>query len=736
MARAVLDRDVTRNPAPPAVKKRPIPLAEGRRFLSGYQLLPLIPVLGAVIFNLWLLRAELAGVQNLSDSAFHLAAVRWAARRIQQGHLPFDGWFPNLALGYPLFHSYQTLPHLVMAVIGAVFSVDGAFYWSLYLLLACWPVAIYVSVRLFGLGRWAAAVAAMVSGLVVSVPAYGFEHGSYTWRGYGLWSQLFAMWLFPVAMALAWRSIHHRRSPTLAAIALGLTIVCHLQTGYLAILGIAVFVLVDWRALLTRITRAGLIVLGGLLAASYLLVPMMLDSGYTLQSQFTRGSVYADSYGAGKVMSWLVRGQLFDGYRTPAVTPLVLLGLVVCVTRIRRDALARALLAFALLCLALFFGRPTWGPLLRLLPGSSDLLFHRFLGGLHLAGIWLAGIGAAWFARAAAAGLRRIAVPAPVGVGAAVAICFGALVLHPALAERVAFDGRGTEWIRAQGIADGKDGANFDRLISRLPSLPPGRVYAGLPDNWGGKYRIGQVPVYVMLLNRDLDSIGFALRESTLNADVEALFDDTNPFQYQMLGIRYLVLPSDHPAPVPANFIERQGRHTLWSVNAATGYLQVVDTAGTIRADRTNMAKQTTDFRSRRTPGGPYPAVEFPGRPAARPTSDPANPLAGPAGQVESDRPSPADGVFVGEVTANREAVVVLKSTFSPRWQATVDGKSAPTQMVAPALVGVRVPAGHHTVVFRYRNFSGSILLIAAAVLGLIAIEVVWRRRWWRASHR
>jgi hypothetical protein len=688
-------------------------------------------VLGAVVFNLWALRAELTAVQNLNDSSFHLAAVRWAAQRILNGHSPLDGWFPNLALGYPLFHSYQTFPHVLAGVIGAVVGVDASFYWSLYLLLACWPLAVYASVRLFGLSRWTAAGAGMVSGLVVSVTGYGYEHGSYTWRGNGVWSQLFGMWLFPLAMALAWRAIHQGRSPVPAGIVLGLTVVCHLQTGYLAILEMAAFVVVDWRGFGPRAARAGLVVLGGLLTASYLLVPIALDGGYSLHSQFTKGSVFADSYGARKILGWLVTGRLFDDGRWPVITALILVGAVVCVARARRDPLARALLAFEAITLGLFFGRPTWGAALGLLPGSSELLFHRFISGVQLGGIWLAGVGGAWLAQAAVAGVRRVRPAIPVALGGAAAVCLALTLLQPAWTERAAFDRQGTEWIRGQHNAELTDGADLDRLLSRLGDLPPGRVYAGMLANWGGQYRIGQVPVCTVLLNKDIDGIGFALRESTLNADVEAFFDETNPFQYQMLGIRYLVLPSGHTPPVAATLIDRQGRHTLWSVNGAGGYLQVADTAGTISEDRTNVALQTTGFRAQRTLGAPYPTVDFPGRPAATPTSAPPR---GPAGQVESDLPTPDDGVFVGVVTANREAVVVLKSTFSPRWEATVDGKPFPTEMIAPALVGVRVPAGRHTVAFRYRNFGGSLPLVVGAGFGLLAIGLAWRRwRWWHS---
>ena len=72
-------------------------------------------VAGPVLWNLWVLRAERLEVSNLNDTSLHVSMVTWAEQRIRSGHLPFDGWFPRLALGTPFFHHYQSLPHLITA---------------------------------------------------------------------------------------------------------------------------------------------------------------------------------------------------------------------------------------------------------------------------------------------------------------------------------------------------------------------------------------------------------------------------------------------------------------------------------------------------------------------------------------------------------------------------------------------------------------------------------------------
>src|SRR6185436_19650639 len=140
--------------------------------------LPWILVGAAVGFSLWTLRAELFDVWFLNDAGIHRSMVGWAAQRIRDGHLPFDGWYPALSLGASRFHHYQSLPHIVTGALTVPFGA-GVFRWSLYLLVAGWPVAVYAGARLFGLDRWAAAVAAALASLVSSAAGLGFEWGSY-----------------------------------------------------------------------------------------------------------------------------------------------------------------------------------------------------------------------------------------------------------------------------------------------------------------------------------------------------------------------------------------------------------------------------------------------------------------------------------------------------------------------------------------------------------------------------
>ena len=119
-------------------------------------------VVGIVIlFNLVVLRAEARPVQNLNDASVHRSMIAWASDRIEEGHLPLDGWYPDLALGSSRFHHYQSLPHVLTGVLALATGSERALSWTMYLGMALWPIAVYAGGRLLGWDRWVCAIAAV-----------------------------------------------------------------------------------------------------------------------------------------------------------------------------------------------------------------------------------------------------------------------------------------------------------------------------------------------------------------------------------------------------------------------------------------------------------------------------------------------------------------------------------------------------------------------------------------------
>ncbi len=705
------------------------PVDEPRRHVSFIRWAPAGLVAVAVLFGLVVLRAETTQVPNLNDGSLHMSLLRVALHDIGQGKLPLGGWFPYLSLGSAQFLHYQSFPHVIGALASTAVGTANVYYWSLYLLLALWPVSVYVGARLFGLDRWIAAAAALVSPLLVSVAAYGYQDSSYTWSGFGVWTQLWGMWLLPLAWGLSWRAVNHGRNYALAALAIALTIACHFLTGYLALLVLVPWVLVDPSQLRRRFIRAVVVGGGALLIASWVLVPLVSEVAWSGNLEYYRGTFYFDSYGAPQVLGWLFTGQLYDSGRFPIVSLLVGVGLVVCIARVRRDTRARALIAAWTLSLVLYFGRPTLGPLLNILPGSSDLPLHRYINGVHLAGLMLAGVGAIGLARLLLAALRR-ALPSLHATAAAAGIAVaGAALLYPASSQVASYNALGADLMSVQQQADATDRADITVLVDQVKSAGDGRVYAGTKANWGRQYTIGSRPVYLELENDDVDAVGQWLNTESLSSDVEAHFDERNLDDYNLFNIRYLILPQGHPPPVAAILLARSGRHMLWKVTTS-GYLEVVDTvAPPIVADRNNIGPQAAAFmesvllRQLR-----FPTVAFNGGAAAAATLDNAGTPLSSAGTIGTQSAALTDGVFSGEVTAYRRAAVLLKTTYEPGWQVSIDGVSAQPIMVAPSFVGVTVPPGRHAVSFRFATYPYYPPLLALGLVTFIALVFIPRR--------
>ncbi|MGH9020473.1 MAG: hypothetical protein ACRDV0_05580, partial [Acidimicrobiales bacterium] len=367
---------------------------------------PLLLVLLAVAFNLWAFRAEARTVEYGNDMVLHTQMVTLAHHLISLGRIPLGQWYPFMAQGSSLFVQYQSFSAILTGAVSSVIGVRLAMSLSLYLLFSLWPISVYFSGRLLGFGRWVAGVAAVMAPLLWSINIRGFEIRAYAWNGAGLWSQLWAMWTLPLAWGFCWRYVSQRRYLAGAVITLALTIAFHFITAYLAVLALVILVVVSPRQLAARLRRAAVVGVGAVLASIWILVPFFADVRWTSVDGAELGTTVVNSYGAPTVLKWLVTGNLYDHGRVPIITFFVAVGLVVCLRRWRVDERARVVVGLWVLSLLLFFGRPTLGPLLNVLPDSGRLLLQRYVSGVQLAGLFMAGVGAVTVARWIAASIE------------------------------------------------------------------------------------------------------------------------------------------------------------------------------------------------------------------------------------------------------------------------------------------------------------------------------------------
>jgi hypothetical protein len=705
-------------------------------------------LLFAVATNLYHLYPEVAiRVPLLNDGVLHRLAFERAVSALAAGQDPTDPWLAPVVLGYPLFHHYQHLPHVLPAILSfalhSLFDLPELFTWIRYLLLSLFPLSIYWSMRRFGFGRLTAALAGLVAPLLATDGLYGLDFASYVWRGYGMVTQLWGMLLLPPALAQGYTALRTGRGYFWAVLLLAATLLSHLVFGYMAFLSLGLLALLPLLGPRAQgngpgrvwpwIGRLALLLALVVLVTAYFLVPFLLDSTYMNRSVWEDQGKY-DAYGWQWTLGALVRGELFDFGRFPSLTLLAGAGLIVCLFRWRQDRY-RIPVVLALAWLLLYFGRPTWGVLLDLLPLSSDLHFHRLIAGVHLGGIMLMGIGLAlpWRWALSREDPWRLLATALLTVA----------LLYPVYRERGTYLGDNERMMVSSRDAFAAEEADLAALVETLQAAPPGRVYAGLGGNWGMDYKVGDIPVMALLQSAGFDMLGYLYHALSLNADIQVWFDESRPEQYNLFNVRYVVAPADRTFPEFVQPLADFGRHRLYQVavppQAACGYLKLVGSDVALYGGKQEFYPAASHWLGSDLPRvGQHPAVFLKGTPQGYEqvyplsqaqqviplTAFPSEPSRGRV--VSQDVGSNA---YAAEVEVERESFLMLKLTYHPNWRATVDSTETETVMLMPSYVGVKVAPGVHRVRFEYRPqpWRGFLGLLGLLLLALLAL-VEWRR--------
>jgi hypothetical protein len=314
----------------------------------------------------------------------------------------------------------------------------------------------------------------------------------------------------------------------------------------------------------------------------------------------------------------------------------------------------------------------------------------------------------------------------------------GAGYLFPAWHYLASLDAANAYFVQAQQYAQASQPQA--RAMAAMPAViarhGPGRAYAGSPSDWAQYPAVGFVPMYDYLESLDIDEVGHTLRTASLMSQPENDFNPANPGDYALFGVRYVILPARHAAPQPtpqpppgAVLILSNQLLRVYELPASS-YIRVADTTGALTASRADIGSQSAGYLNSALPGrDKYLTVAYAGTRPAPPTLPPGTPATGPPGTVLAERADLADGTATTTVYLRRRAVVVLAASYDPGWTATIDGRPAATEMIAPALVGVTVPPGTHHITFRYTGYTRYPELLALAAAALLATAALTRNR-------
>ncbi len=351
------------------------------------------------------------------------------------------------------------------------------------------------------------------------------------------------------------------------------------------------------------------------LLLSYWLVPILLNNQYHMVS-FWDPIWKFNSYGWYEAARQFLQGEIFDWGRWPIVSGLVIIGFFAILNNPKIFSFA-LLFAFWFL---MYFGRTTWGGLIDIIPGMKDFHQHRFIVGIHAAAIFLIPAGLSFIfdilrwlntlILKAGDASRGAPEKGPrlvrwwKGSGAderqdpriiifqniifyILSFTFISFLAYKTLLQTITYTKPNNEWISQANFAYRFEEKNFQELVDYLNTLPPGRVYAGRPGNWGKSFRLGSTQMYMMMGISNFDVSQFLPETWSPLSENEQNFDERSQKDYDLLNIRYVVSDANHDFPISAKLEKAFGPFQLYRL-PTSGFFDVVSSPMFVKSDKTN----------------------------------------------------------------------------------------------------------------------------------------------------
>ena len=707
-------------------------------FLKSLKGIGLSLVLLAVVFNAVFLWAEFGiSTYDPNDAALHLTSTQQTSLAIHQNLDPTDYWFNQIELGFPLFQFYQNLPNVILAeldrVTSAFISLPRLFDLSIYLLLLLVPVSMYWAMRRFEFGYLSAGISALLITLITTNNLLGIEYTSYIWRGHALYTQLWAIFFFPLALAEVYRALKGNGSWFWAVLLSASVLLSHLIYGYILLISAVLFIFLDPRLseIYSRFKKSIFFFLFTGTVTSYFFVSLLSNLTYLNRSRFM-DPVYYSSYPASTILKWLVTGDLFDYGRLPCITLLFFISLIIIVkNRLWCDEKYRLLLVLTFFWLLIYFGPATYGSIIEtLMPFGHSMYFNRFIAGFQFGAVMIIGAGLplVWEYIKELTKNFRFSSKLPVIIG----IIF-MIVLIPVFLERIHYYDLNTQWKNQEQVAISSKSQEITDIKNTLNSLPPGRVYAGSPWDFGdyALYKIGFSQIYSLFPTLGLDSITYSYSPLPLSSDIQILFDNTRLDEYNLYNVRYVLLAKSWTPAFYYTKIKSFTDYDLYQV-PTTGYFDLVDVPAVFYGDHSDfyypnyqwlysilpLQKQNPmiilEDKSLATAQG-LPLYSFQNVTPEVLASLSLNQSSG--GGIVNESVLPNE--YRAEFTVTRNCYLMLKTNYHPGWAVTVDSKKVSPVMLTPGFIGVPVTPGTHVADFVYHPSPTRSLLFWAGILVL-----------------
>lgn len=733
----------------------------------------------AILFNLILYFPETKITLDPNDNIFQFALIRRTNDVWQESHCPFslsclpnliDHWVPNWAEGYPLPYYYSHLPQIAIvgsynmiiqplfSILSISFSLFSYYTWIKYLLLSLFPLPIFIALRVIGVNPNLSALTALFATHISTDGLYGIDPPSYLWRGYGLTSQLYSVFFIPLAIAFTYQTLQNiqelktkNKELLLAILFTTLSIAGHLGIGIILLLTLPLFLFIDARPyhIKLRLKKLAIIVGISIFILSYWIIPAALHNTYHLIS-FWDPIWKFNSWGYYEVIRQFFSGEIFDWGRLPILTLLITIGFFA--TSINKKYFPFAAIFF--LWMLLYFGRETWGGLIDLIPGMKDFHQSRFVVGVHIASLFLIPFGINYLFYLVEKTIKfiiRLSSRTPKLeteklIFYATSFILTILFIFFIYKQTINYSTLNNRWIKEANTAYNYEEKNFNSLIETLKKLPPGRIYAGRPGNWGREFRFSSTQMYLALSQKGLPISQFLPESWSPNSDNEQMFDERIDKDYNLYNLSYIIAPDSFTAPQEAKLINQFGPFRLYQIST-TGYFDVVTSNLLVNAKKTNMVNiihvwQKSYARLWNT----YPLITLENKTpppqisrqitmtdlvnykendknfnifTTHPFAFPQATISGKSIDRSNDKPGTKHN-YIAKITIPQNCnncFTLFKMTYHPNWQAKLDGKDVTIYPIFPFFMALSSEPGDHEVEFIYKP--------SRLKIGLIVLECI-----------
>ncbi len=748
-----------------------------------------------LLYCAYLFRAELQIRSDVNDNSFQFALIteqKQILDKIITGKTSFfylfDNFNPRWNEGFSLNMYYPHLPQTAIALLGYI-RILSLFEWFKlikYLLLVLLPLSFYLAGRKLRFSYLQSFLAALFSQLIFTDGLYGIDLTSYAWRGWGLFSQQLAVFFLP--LALAWTLNYLKKedksfvSGLIPALILNFLVAeSHIGIFLMLVLCYPLFTLINVVAsrfykVWINIKRLFILGFSIFLLLSYFLIPFFLYSSYRNFSYWDPLWKF-NSFGWFQTLSWFFSGAFFDFNRLPILTFIVIFGIFYYLGK-SKDSIGgrgervsdraqdrrftsrlsaggnetpdRIYRVFIFLIISfvvyfiLFFGRADLGKLLDLVPGLSEFHIHRFIVMVQTVAVFIA----AGFAGDIIEKLKPKKGLFLAGLSLiAIFVVYGQKPI-------IKYINENNQWLKQDGINYQKDLRDYENLVKKMHSLPFARVYAGRPGNWGRNLKIGGTQIYMALAKDGFATIGYAPESWSPNSEYDQFFNEFIPEHYDLYNVRYVVTGIDAEQKDFYKLIGKFGKYGLWEVETR-GWFAFGKTGSVVAGNKNdfiNIVKYWLEYIWPKTKE--YPKISYSaGDSNSIKLIDTIryNSLYGQFNLWQREPFFLKDYSVKNEFTKISESatedryeikfrlnqdcpdcILILKNTYHPNWQISVNGIRTSAFPVFPFDTAVLVTTkGEYRIEAVYRPGVLKTMLLIGEMLGItVVITVVFIKKY------